>query len=793
MKGKISKRLGGVLSAAVVVSVFTVVISAMVVTGKIDIGNYVSHTANEVKNVSDDVTNDAGAAQTATDSKKSNSSKDTGEISTPDSLEGSDEEINIKTLSAVPTQTSKYTSVSDVMTDARGNVYVADYTGKKVYKLNSGGTVLATYSAESEVNGLYVNGSDVYVLEGGLAGVVTVLDTSGLTKKGAIEVGHTPISMVVNGTTGYVANRYSNNVSVINLNTYTIAKTIAVDGREPQALALANGKVYVACHLPDESSIETLISANVVIINTNTNKVTKTIDIINGAGGVKDICAAPDGSAVYVSHIIARYAYPTTQLDRGWINTNAFSIINTSTDEVKANVLLDEVELGAANPWGIAVSGDGSKLVCALSGTDQIMVVDIAAMNDKISKVKNGNGVVDKVSDIADYLPFLEGCRERINLSGKGARAVYAAGSKIYVGLYFDGTVDVVNLDNNSVSNISFVTQPENDEIRMGEIIFSDATLCYQYWQSCLSCHPDARADGFNWDNLNDGLGNPKSARSMLYSHRTPPVMATGIRANAEVAVRAGMKFIQFNMLEEQQMAYIDEYLKSLQPVQSPYLNRDGTLTESAANGKEIFESAGCVTCHPAPLYTDFKLHATKSVTDTTSWENRDMETPTLVEVWRTGPWVFDGRFETMEDTIRYYAQDKGLTDSQLTDLTNFVLSIGNEGELYGVEQILTVAESGNLINALTPGGKITQLTVRCQKEGAPDTANVTLTLTNAKGKKIKSVTKKISKITLNSAVLIEYDTPISIPGDLMEGSTMKVSITDENGKALASELVIEY
>lgn len=781
---KKNPKRGGVISVIVAVLVFVAVISAMAATGKIDLPGTLGGTVGSSVGK-----NDADSDDEEVRSQNSNALAGIVEQSEAEDAAGE----SLKELSAVTAQEGKYTSITDVATDENGNIYVADATGKKLYKLNSSGTILATYSASSQVNGVCVNGSDVYLLEGELAGMVTVLDVAKLTKKNEIEVGHTPISMVVNGTTGYVANRFSNDVSVINLTTGTVMSTIEIGGRETEALALANGKVYVACHLPDESAGSDVISANVAVINTSTNKVIKTMNLINGAGGVKDICASPDGKTVYVSHIIARYAYPTTQLDRGWINTNAVTIIDTTSDKPKTSVLLDEVELGAANPWGITVSEDGRWLICALSGTDEVMVVDIAAMNSKLAKVQNGSGVVESLDKVADYLPFLNGCRKRIELSGKGARAVYCDKNKVYIGLYFDGSVDVLDLDRYSVTNMSFISQPEGDEIRMGEIIFSDATLCYQKWQSCLSCHPDARADGLNWDNLNDGMGNAKSAKSMLYSHRTPPVMSTGIRATAEIAVRAGMKYIQFNALEEKQMAYIDEYLKSLQPVQSPYLNRDGTLTESAARGKELFESEGCVKCHPAPLYTDMKMHSSKATQDNNNWEYRDMDTPSLVEAWRTGPWVFDGRFNSMEETVRYYTKGKNLADNQITDLSNYVLSIGNEGEQYGVEQILVKLNDESVINALRPGGKITQLTVRCQKAGAPDAANVTLTLENANGKKIKSVTKAIKNVTYNSAVLISLDTPITIPNDLTDGSRLTVSIKDVNEKALASVLVIEY
>ena len=40
------------------------------------------------------------------------------------------------------------------------------------------------------------------------------------------------------------------------------------------------------------------------------------------------------------------------------------------------------------------------------------------------------------------------------------------------------------------------LTAAEMTEVRKGEQYFNDATLCFQKWQSCASCHPDARADG---------------------------------------------------------------------------------------------------------------------------------------------------------------------------------------------------------------------------------------------------------------------------------------------------------
>lgn len=763
---KPSKKLLAALTSVLIVVFFVGIIGAMAVAGKIDLSGV-------------PLVGDAVASISAS-------------LDEPDA-----DEVEAETLDGVQylaysdadvTPAEAYTSITDVAV-AGDYVYAADKTGMKVYKLSKDGKIAATYTATEQVNGVVVDGDKVYVLQGVADGKVVVLGTN-MKSTATISVGHTPTAMVIKGTKAYVANRFDNNVSVVNLSTGKVTSTIAIDGREAIDMALAGNKLYVACHLPNEGSGSDVISADVIVIDTNTDKVVKTINLVNGAGGVKGIAAAPDGKSVYVSHIIARYTYPTTQLDRGWINTNGFSYIDTTTDTPIA-MMLDEVEEGAANPWGVGVSSDGKKLIVAISGTDEAMIVDIAKMNTKIGAVKAGNGVVKSVDRIVDYLPFLDDCRTRIDLTGKGARAVEIDGNTAYIGQYFTGDVAVVNMTSGAVDGLTFVDQPENDDVRAGEILFADANLCYQKWESCLSCHPDALADGLNWDNLNDGLGNPKSAKSLLYSHRTPPEMSTGIRASAEIAVRAGMKYIQFNVLPEEQMAQIDEYLKSVQPVQSPYLNTDGTLTESAENGKELFEELGCATCHPAPLYTDLKMHHTTLTETADNWETRDMDTPTLVEVWRTGPWGYDGRFATMEDAVAHYTKGKGLTDAELTDLTNFVLSIGDEGEDWGVEQVFVEKSGETTPCVLVPGGEVTSFSVRRQQEDAADSVTVIAVLKDAKGKTIKSKETKLSGVAFNTAELIELD-GFDIPKSA-DGVTLTITIKDSTGAEIASPYVLEY
>ncbi|MBR5605843.1 MAG: cell surface protein, partial [Verrucomicrobia bacterium] len=117
--------------------------------------------------------------------------------------------------------------------------------------------------------------------------------------------------------------------------------------------------------------------------------------------------------------------------------------------------------------------------------------------------------------------------------------------------------------------------------------------------------------DGLNWDLLNDGIGNPKNTKSLLLSHRTPPCMSTGIRADAETAVRSGIRYILFAVRPEAEAQAMDAYLKSLKPLPSPLLDPQGELTPLAKEGKALFGSAqtGCSNCHSGEYFTDMNLY----------------------------------------------------------------------------------------------------------------------------------------------------------------------------------------
>ena len=67
---------------------------------------------------------------------------------------------------------------------------------------------------------------------------------------------------------------------------------------------------------------------------------------------------------------------------------------------------------------------------------------------------------------------------------------------------------------------------------------------------------------------------------------------------------------------------------------------------------RDSFESdaVGCSHCHPGPLYTSMEPHdvGTKHELDRKS----TFDTPTCVELWRTGPYLHDGSAVTLEQML---------------------------------------------------------------------------------------------------------------------------------------------
>ena len=186
--------------------------------------------------------------------------------------------------------------------------------------------------------------------------------------------------------------------------------------------------------------------------------------------------------------------------------------------------------------------------------------------------------------------------------------------------------------------------------------------------------------DGLSWDLPNDGIGNPKNTKSLLLAHRTPPAMSLGVRETAEAAVRAGLRQILFANAPEEVALAIDEYLKSLKPVPSPFLIQ-GKLSEMALRGERVFNRSGCAVCHPPPLFTDLRPHKVGTGRPFDQPGDR-FYTPTLVELWRTAPYLHDGSAGAVREVVTTqnphdrHGTTSNLTPQEIDNLCAYLLSL---------------------------------------------------------------------------------------------------------------------
>ena len=60
----------------------------------------------------------------------------------------------------------------------------------------------------------------------------------------------------------------------------------------------------------------------------------------------------------------------------------------------------------------------------------------------------------------------------------------------------------------------------------------------------------------------------------------------------------------------------------------------------------------------------------------TGSEQRKKMDVPALTEVWRTAPYLYDGRCYTMRDMLEVHAPKAKLSSAALDNLAAYVLSL---------------------------------------------------------------------------------------------------------------------
>ena len=558
---------------------------------------------------------------------------------------------------------------TDITLNDKGEILITEKGRNRISIFSPDGkTLLRTIPVDESPTGILLDADKAYVTTNAATGHLQIISLETGKQETAIATGSGACYPIFGPDKKhiYVCNQFQNTVSEVDPAIHQVIRSVKALREPKSALFSKDGEyLFVTNFLPAQRADVDYVAACVSVIRMSDFTKVKDIQLANGSNALRGICMTPDGKYIYISHNLGRFTVPTSQLQQGWMNTSAFSIIDVAKQEFIGAVVVDEPERGAAGIWSIVCNDE--TLFITHSGTHEISVINHKAMLDKFLNYPN--------KSMLDYdLRFLYGLRKRILLEGNGPRKMIMENGKLYIPTYFADILNIVDAQTCEIATANLNPDREESAENKGERYFNDASHCFQNWQSCNGCHPgDARTDGMNWDLMNDGVGNSKNCKSLLFSHPTPPSMISGIRETAEWAVRAGFKFIQFFDITEEDAVCVDAYLKSLRPVPSPYLV-DGELSDLAKEGRKIFEKLNCTECHSGPYYTDLKMHR---IGEDIEFE-KGWDTPTLREVWRTAPYLFDGRAATMEEVfeIHKHGIDKKVSKKEIKALTEYVNSL---------------------------------------------------------------------------------------------------------------------
>ena len=627
-------------------------------------------------------------------------------------------------MGAEPVRRSVYRSPFDLAFASDGTLAVSDRTAGSLALIErTNGRTVQDVMVWEQPSGVAwsADGRFAYVAEC-MTGTVAQIDRSGeITQR--LKVGPRPVGLAVAPRHGWmlVANSAANTVSVVQL----------ADGRERSRIKVLRMPYFLAVtpdenlavvgnRLPEGDASDPAVSAAVSLIDLRTMTTATDVRLPPNSTNVCGVAVSLDGRWAYVVHNLARAMLPTEQIEYGWINANAMTVIDLRQRRRYATILLDRFNDGAADPFGAALSPDGSALWITLSGVHQIGKINLTRLHaalrkelpedaaakkpDDQTELNTARGAMDysdswrigiddptSVELVVSDLPveyghgrYLPEVFMRADLPGNGPRglAVSPDGREVAVAMYFSGTVVFVDAASMKIHRtVSVAPQPPTNETRRGETIFHDADFCFQRWLSCSTCHPDGRADGLNWDLMNDGIGSPKNTRSLVLSHRTPPAMSRGVRSGMPAAAAAGFEFLLFQTPEAEALRAVEAYLRSLAPESSPLL-ADGRLSRKARRGKAIFDSpqVGCAQCHLGSLHTDLKMHNVGTRTDPD--ESGRFDTPTLAELWRTAPYLHHGRAATLRDVLTTMNKDdkhgktSHLSDKEIDALSEYLQSL---------------------------------------------------------------------------------------------------------------------
>ncbi len=348
------------------------------------------------------------------------------------------------------------------------------------------------------------------------------------------------------------------------------------------------------------------------------------------------------------------------------------------------------------NPWETALSPDAKRLYVIYAATNDMNVCNV--VDDDYNEMDRVGGLV------------------RL---GNNPRAVRVSpdSKTVYIYNAMDFAVAVYNADMKFLATIKVCDPPatKTPEWVRGKILFntSNPPLSSRRWVACSSCHPDGHHDARVWQQP-EGLRKTTAFFGMAHTHplhwsadrdevqdfeftiRSQLMQGRGL-LTGPIKSKRGFEKVELEEKTSGRSKDLDAlaiYCNSFDFPLSPHIQAPGKLKPEAERGKKLFFSkeVGCAGCHSGPYFTDsslkkpFVMHDVGTGNDDpTEKMGAIYDTPTLLGIYRTAPYLHHGKAKTLHEVLTVFnKQDKHgrtshLKKDELDDLAAFLQALPYE------------------------------------------------------------------------------------------------------------------
>lgn len=587
-------------------------------------------------------------------------------------------------LAAAPLAAGSSNSLIDISPDGRRLIVANTDRGTVTVVDLEARTVLAEFAAGDSPEAAAWIGNGPHAIAAVYGDDTLVFyDSDKRTVTHILKVDDEPYGIVTtrDGTRAYVTHDYPGTVSEIDLESKRVLRSFKV-GSNCRGIAISSDE----CTL----YVSEFLTAKLIAVDIANGTVVDEWPAYEQDNYARHVQLHPKRPKAYLAHIRSR----TTHFDaRGSIFPQLSHCDlwqRPPGEKRRRTAALDSYNgtLVTATPWETALSPDGSRLYILYAGT-----------NDA-----NVSKVID--DDYRESEPL------RLVRLGRHPRAIRAHGDRVYVYNSLDCEVTVHDADLKKLHAITVCAPAGSEAWRRGKELFHTAKrpMGGTGWVACASCHQDGFTDGRIWQNPEGDRRTPHlfglahthplhwsadrdESQDFEYTIRGPLMKGRGLM---EGKLKPKPEFTTPAELDDRmagRSADLDAlalYTNSFPLRPSPHAP-DGKLSEAAERGKAIFFDAktNCASCHSGPYYTDstlerpYKLHDVGTGGGPREKMGNAFDTPTLLGVYRSGPYLHDGRAKTLHDVIRMSGDRHGVTShlsaGEVDDLVEFLKSLPYE------------------------------------------------------------------------------------------------------------------